>query len=421
MTKEIAYVVDTNSWYRNQHQLLELLNQGKKLVVTGAVLREIDKHKTSDNPDLAFMSRTASRFIKEHIDKMILDLQDYNAEWVLGHDYSNDYADNRIVACAKNYGGLISGDLNVQFKGRGLGLDVIDFDGNESIEEENYTGFVEVSMSQESFQELYDNRLHLNEFGLIQNQYLIVYDKNTQEAIESFRWDGALYTPVVRKTLKSMFVDEFTARDEFQACAIDAVMNNKLTILRGQAGTAKTQIAISYSLQQLQAGKIDRIIVFSNAMPVNDGSFYHGLVKGDLKQKLFSSSIGNILMSKLGSFEAIEAMMISEQLMILPSSDIRGFDTNGMNCQVILTEAQNWSTSLLQLGIQRMGDGENCKMIIEGDNKTQIDNHLSRGSRNGMRRASEVFRGWHDFGEIELQNVYRSELSAKAQEMTEYN
>lgn len=417
MTKEMAYVVDTNSWYRNQHQLLELLNQGKKLVITGAVLREIDKHKTSDNPDLAFMSRTASRFIKEHVDKMILDLQDYNAEWVLGHEYSNNYADNRIVACAKNYGGLISGDLNVQFKGRGLDLDVIDFDGNEPIEEENYTGFVEVSMSQDSFQEFYDNRLHLNEFGLIQNQYLIVYDKNTQEAIESFRWDGALYVPITRKTLKSIQLGEFEAWDEYQACSIDAVMNHSIVRLSGSAGTAKTQIALSYGFQQLQAEKISKIIVFSNAVPTK-GAHYHGLVKGDLTTKLMDSSIGNILASKLGSYAEVEALMITEKLLVLPASDIRGFDSSGMNALIIITEGQNWNDELMKLAIQRKG--ADCKMIIEGDNKTQIDNRMYEGARNGMRRLSEVFRGYHSYAEIELQNIYRSEEAKLAELMTQY-
>lgn len=415
MTKEIAYVVDTNALYRNQQQLLDLIQQGYKLVITGAVVREIDKHKTSDNPQLAFLSRTTARFIKENLDDLILDLRDYNAEWLLGHEYSNEYADNRIVACAKNHGGLISNDLNVQFKGRGLGLDVIDF-GNDITEvEDDYKGFIEVSMSKESFQEFYDNRLHLNEFNLLQNQYLIVNDKATQEPIESFRWDGALYTPISRKTLKSMFVDNFEAWDEYQACAIDAVMNNQLTMLRGQAGTAKTQIAISYALQQLQAEKISKIVVFSNAMPTH--GFYHGLVKGDLKQKLFSSSIGNILMSKLGSFEAIEAMMINEQLLILPASDIRGFDANGMNCVLIISEAQNWDITLLQLALQRVG--EDTKVIIEGDNTTQIDNVHSRGSFNGMRKMSEVFRDFYKYGEIELQKIYRSEIAEMAQCMVQ--
>jgi len=416
---EISYVVDTNVWLREVSKLQDYILQGKKLVVSGAVLRELDKHKSSPDGDLAFRARQATRFIKENLEEMVVDLQDVNAEWILGHEYSNMYADNRIVAMSKHYGGVISNDINVQLKAEGLGLDVLSTEDMIEVDDAPYTGFIEVQMSKESFDEFYSNRLHLNEFDLLVNQYLIVYDKNTGEALDSFRYADGLYQPINRKAFKSMFVDEFKARDEIQACAMDSVMNNKITILRGQAGTAKTQIAISYSLQQLQAGKIDRIIVFSNAMPVNDGSFYHGLVKGDLKQKLFSSSIGNILMSKLGSFEAIEAMMINEQLLILPSSDIRGFDTNGMNCQVILTEAQNWNVSLLQLGIQRMGDGENCKMIIEGDNKTQIDNPLSSGSRNGMRRASEVFRGWYDYGEIELRHVYRSELAWKAQEMTE--
>jgi len=413
----IKYVVDTNVWYRHLEELSDLIAQGKQLVVSGAVLRELDNHKSSLNQELAFMSRKASRFIKDNQDKLTIDLQDYNALWILGHEYSNDYADNRIVACGKQYGGIISGDLNVLFKASGLGLDVIDLGEDLEVKEDDYTGFKVVEMTKDEFIEFHDTRLHLNEFELLLNEYLIVNDSETGESLQSFKWDGQHYIHIQKKTLRSKALGEFKAYDEYQACAVDSVLHNQFTILRGKAGTAKTQIALSYAMQQIQTGKYSKIIVFSNAIPTAN-AFYHGLVKGDLQTKLMDSSIGNILASKLGSYDAVEAMMMTEELVILPASDIRGFDSNGMNAIIIVTEGQNWTAELLKLAIQRTG--EDCKLIIEGDRHTQLDGRQYAGSNNGMYRASEVFKGFHKYGEIELQKIYRSEIAELAEKMTEF-
>jgi len=410
------HVVDTNVWLSKLNELSQFDN----LVVIGSVLRELDKLKGSPNNELAYQSRCATRFIKENAHKYIFDLKDYNAEKILGKDYTNQYADNRIIAAAMKYGGIISNDINVQFKARALNLEVVELDNQ--IEYNDSQGFKKVYMTQAEYQEFHDNRLNQNEFELLIGEYLIVLDseKTTNEEevfIQALKWDVEYYVHIKDKILKSVFVDEFKPRDLYQACAVDSAISNKLTIFRGKAGTAKTQISISYGLQQLHSEKINKLIIFSNSVPTKD-AFYHGLVKGDLQQKLRQSTIGNILASKLGSYEQVEAMMIEEKLVLLPMSDIRGYDTTGMNALVIVTEAQNVSTSLMMLSIQRLS--EDSKMIIEGDNDTQLDLPNVRGLNNGMRVASLVFRGEPYFGEVELQNIYRSELAAKAQEMQEF-
>lgn len=418
--ENVQYVVDTNVWLSNLDELKSYSN----LVVTGAVLRELDKLKGSSNPELAYRSRLATRYIKENKDNFTFDLKDYNAELALGNEYDNSYADNRIVACAIRYGGVISNDLNVQFKALGLNLDVIDLNDTINNTDDDYKGFVKVSMSKDEYQRFHDERLHLNEFNLLLNQYLIVVDSDSsndikeEKVIQSFKWDGEYYIHIKNKKLKSRHLGEFTARDAYQECAIDSVLSNQFTILRGKAGTAKTQISISYAMQQLHAGKYSKIIIFSNAIPVKD-AHYHGLVKGDLRQKLMDSSIGNILAAKLGGYDQVEAMMMTEELIILPSSDIRGFDSNGMNAIIIITEGQNFTTELMKLAIQRTG--EDCKLIIEGDRHTQLDGKQFEGVNNGMYRASEVFKGDETYGEVELQIIYRSRIAELAEKMTDYN
>jgi len=100
----------------------------------------------------------------------------------------------------------------------------------------------------------------------------------------------------------------------------------------------------------------------------------------------------------------------------LPMSDIRGFDTTGMKAILLITEGQNMNRELIKLAIQRCG--EDCKLILEGDNAVQLDSDLFEGDNNGMTAVSNVFRGQDYYGEVELKNIYRSELARMAELLT---
>ena len=106
-------------------------------------------------------------------------------------------------------------------------------------------------------------------------------------------------------------------------------------------------------------------------------------------------------------------MIQEEKLVLLPLSDIRGFDTTGMRAGVYISEAQNMSVSLMKLALQRIGEDSIC--VIDGDAKTQVDSIEFAGNNNGMRRASKVFRGNDIYGEVELQNIHRSKIAMLAE------
>ena len=136
---------------------------------------------------------------------------------------------------------------------------------------------------------------------------------------------------------------------------------------------------------------------------------------GTRDEKLLDSQIGNMLISKIGGRIEIERMIEEEQLILLPFSDIRGYDTSGMKAGIYITEAQNLSKDLMKLALQRAG--EDCIFIIDGDNKAQVDSEEFAGRDNGMRRVSEVFRGSDIYGEVELQQIHRSKIAQIAEQM----
>ena len=108
-------------------------------------------------------------------------------------------------------------------------------------------------------------------------------------------------------------------------------------------------------------------------------------------------------------------MLQQNKLVLLPFSDIRGVDTSGSKAGIYITEAQNLDITLMKLALQRIGS--DCICIIEGDDKSQVDDIHFEGANNGMKRLSKVFRGTNIYGETELKIIHRSAIAAIADNM----
>ena len=132
-------------------------------------------------------------------------------------------------------------------------------------------------------------------------------------------------------------------------------------------------------------------------------------------EKLLDSQIGNLLESKLGDRVAVERLIDDGQLVLLPMSDIRGYDTTGMNAAIYISEAQNLDIELMRLALQRIGEDSIC--ILDGDSNAQVDLSMYAGDNNGMRRVSKVFRGADFYGEVTLVNIHRSKIAKLAQDL----
>ena len=122
-----------------------------------------------------------------------------------------------------------------------------------------------------------------------------------------------------------------------------------------------------------------------------------------------------MLSAKLGDRSVVEDMIRKEELVLLPLSDIRGYDTSGMCAGIYISEAQNMDVELMKLTLQRIGEDSIC--IIDGDCKTQVDDIHFAGSNNGMRRASQVYRGEDVYGEVTLKNIHRSRIAQIAEKL----
>jgi predicted ribonuclease YlaK len=285
----------------------------------------------------------------------------------------------------------------------------------ETEKNEAYTGWIDTDLTDEQIAAIYERPTE-NTLGLLTNQYAVIRDKvnHTQEAV---KWNGEEYVWVKIPAIKSKSYGTVKPYygDIYQQMALDSLSTNQVTMLKGPAGTGKSFLALGYLFYLLEKGRIDKIIVFANPVAVGDACQL-GFYPGDKNIKLMDSQTGNMLIAKIGDRVGVERMIDDGQLELLAMADIRGFDTTKYGpVGVYITEAQNFSVNLMKLALQRIG--EEAVVIIDGDYNAQVDRAEYAGSNNGMIRMSEVFRGKKPYGEVELKNIYRSEIARIAQEM----
>ena len=282
------------------------------------------------------------------------------------------------------------------------------------LEQDKYTGYLDITMYGSAMENFYSNPT-VNLYNLKPNQYIIIRDEN-KNIVDKLCWTGAEYRHISYGNFNSKWFGDVKpiSGDIYQALAADSLLHNKITMLKGPAGTGKTYLALAYLLHKLDKRKIDKVIIFCNTVAVK-GSAKLGFYPGTRDEKLLDSQIGNLLSSKLGDRIEVERLIEEGKIVLLPMSDIRGYDTSGMCAGIYISEAQNLDISLMKLALQRIGEDSIC--IIDGDPLAQVDDASFAGVNNGMRRASKVFRGSDIYGEVELKNIHRSKIAQIAENM----
>lgn len=397
------YLVDTNVILNSYDTLAD-----SKYIISSHVLREVEKHEHSQNQELSYKARQVKRFLNEN-NNISYDLKDYCFN--LNEMFDDYYEDNRMLqACVENGYGLVTNDILLKLKAEGFGIEVI-VPSEQSMDGDEYCGYKEIQLDENNLARLYEN-LNVNTYDLLINEYLIIKDEYGKE-VDCLKWNGSVHVECQEKNLSTIQLGKFKPFDLQQKAAIDSLLTNDVTLLRGRAGSGKSLVALTYALHQLEKGKISRLVILVNPTPVF-GAQELGFYKGSLLEKLMQSGIGNILTSKIGDKNVVEAMIATGKIALIPFVDIRGYDT-GSDSLVWISEAQNLNISLMKLGLQRIAKGS--KIIIDGDDKTQVDKTMFAGVNNGIKRMSKIFRGQSLYGEVEFTNIYRSKIAEIADQM----
>lgn len=404
MTKRVIF--DTNILMGTEDYATMVLElQADELIIGFETLEELDNLKTADGRKGA-QARRAVRNIRANLTAFTFVYCDENDE--------RRKVDDKIVLFVEKNPDvvLVTNDIAMQLKAHAKELTT------ENYYEESDVGTgwhkVELSTPEGSVSRPQDIFPSLGEY-VEDGEYIIFHEFGLPVSIYVKDMTG-FHKVESGQTITPGHSEQIKPRDPYQSCAFDSLIENDFSIITGPAGSGKTLISISRMLEALETGEVDKIVIFTNPTKAR-GSEQLGFYSGDRNAKLLQNSIGAILISKLGSITALEEMIALETLVIMPMSDIRGYEVPE-RAYLYISEAQNATADLLQLAIQRASGGP---IIIEGDPFTQLDHWSYGGESNGMLKAIEVFKGFDGFAHIHLPIIYRSKIAERAELMTEHS
>ena len=379
-------------------------------------MQELENIKISRNHDdeVKYKARKALHLLDENKDKYSVVIYNTNVEnYIINEKRLEITPDTKIIASCVFARNLLPDDTDFVFATNDIAckmiankifdLDVESVSDNKSDE---YKGYVEKLLSDEDMAYFYEH-LTENIFGLLINEYIIVKN-NKGEIVDTLKWTNEGYETIRCKPFKSNMFGTLKPLDKIQACAMDSINTNDITVLYGRAGSGKTTLPLNYIMQEIEKGRYKKFYVIYSYETLK-GAKTLGYEKGDhITKLLYSASIGNILSSKFGDISQVECMINRGILDIIPTANIRGVEFEADSC-VIVTEAQNLDVYTLKTIIQRCKEG--CKQIYEGDIIEQKDTKIQDV---GINRLIEVFKGNESFGCVKLKNNYRSKLSELA-------
>lgn len=398
-----------------------LFEKEEGFYVSSITFKELERIKTSANKDadVKYSARLLLHLFDQHPDlyKVIIHKVENEEEIIKNSLEVTD--DTRILSDAiklnstTEYGKItfVTNDLSLKHIAKL-------FFGNNVLsvpeETDTYTGYREVYPNDEELGEFYQD-IDNNYFDLLIGQYLIIKDSEGN-VIDTRVWTGTTHRYIKHGSFESMWFGTIKPyeKDVYQKLLFDSLMNNKITMIKGPAGSGKSLISLGYLMSKVESGELDKVIIFCNTVATANSAKL-GFLPGTKDEKLLDSQIGHFLIGKFGGQDAVDQLITSEKLLLLPMSDIRGYDTTGMKAGIYITEAQNLDRTLLKLALQRIG--EDCICIIDGDEKTQVDMVAYEGHNNGMRRASKAYRGHDIYGEVTLRQIYRSQIAKIADTM----
>ena len=116
----------------------------------------------------------------------------------------------------------------------------------ESVPEESddYCGYKEIVTDYAVLESFYQEP-NVNHYNLLPNQYLILRDAEG-EIIDVRAWTGKEYRYLKYGNFNSKWFGKVKPYDVYQKLVFDSFSNNRLTMVKGPAGSGKTALSLAF-------------------------------------------------------------------------------------------------------------------------------------------------------------------------------
>lgn len=428
-----TYVLDTNVILYSSGALLSFGDND--VVIPEVVLEELDEFK-KDKSELGLNARQASRII-DGLRKFgnlrdgislpnggRLRVETNGVATEIPKYWDKSKADNRILQVCKMLKDageevvLITKDTFERIKADIVNIKSEDF--YEKVvphEEEQYTGRMEVYISQEKLAEFYNKKIvskkdlscyiedsdEYYEPNLEINEFVLMRSLENKKQTALGRFDGENIVPLYYKDFKPLGLNARNAGQRFMLeCLFADSKVAPLAIVKGPAGTAKTLFSLAVGLQKIieeDSGEYRKILVCRPNVTMDEEI---GFLPGTEEQKIspFMRPIFDNLEILVDSDEKERYKNDKElQDKVTELFDRRIITTEAIaylrgrsivRQWVIIDEAQNLSPKQVKAIITRVGIG--TKLILIGDPE-QIDHPFMDSRSNGLCYASERMKG----------------------------
>ncbi|MCE5220096.1 MAG: PhoH family protein [Clostridium sp.] len=399
------FFIDTNVLMSHS---IELFSEDNTIYICDVVLSELDKHKTSSDPNKQFQARQAHRLIKQNKDKIKYCIK--NGDFKLPDSFGLDSNDNRIISI---YGDLynqdsnlicLSNDLNFQYKCECLGLPIEEFGQDENFEK--YTGIRELSLTKEECTNLIENP---DFYNLHPNEYVIINNITSNEQ-KLFVWNNRYLEEVKIKPITNKYVNKITPLDIYQKAFIHMLQNDdvKIKITDSTWGAGKSFLMIHWALQMLDKEKVNKLyFVKSDSPPKGRKEF--PAIPGDVVDKC--EPLLGVLCDTTSEDNLTDILLRNNKLEILPIQFAKGRSLR--KSILYINECQDFIPSEMERLLSRIG--EDTIALLDGST-AQIDNKYCL-NRNGLTVASDNFKDKINSAQVNMIEDYRSEISKMVSQM----
>jgi phosphate starvation-inducible PhoH-like protein len=217
-------------------------------------------------------------------------------------------------------------------------------------------------MTKRSYANISSHRRKPNEGKKLKKQKKRRHDKPATADIYTLPNSNIMTRPTEAAYSPKRKHEPLTPRNAAQKQYINAIKTHCLTFGIGPAGTGKSYCAAAVAVDELQAGRIERIILTRPAVEAGENL---GFLPGDIDDKfaVYIDAFRDVLNERLGK-GAVDYFLRHGRIVAAPLAFMRG-KTFGDETFVILDEAQNTSATQMKMFLTRIG--ENSKVVVNGD------------------------------------------------------
>ena len=194
---------------------------------------------------------------------------------------------------------------------------------------------------------------------------------------------------------------EHSLSDE-QKAAKKLILESKIAIITGKAGTSKTFLAAQIALDLKLKGCIDEIFISRSSVSKEDIGFLPGDVNAKM-EGFVAPVIENMENLRSNGKKEIAKLLELGEIKLVPIQFLRG--RTALNSVFIIDEAQNLTPEQIYTFVTRLGKGS--LMIFTGD---IIQSDLKNPSSNGLKALIETSSKVDGMVHVEMKENYRDPI-----------